>query len=124
MSKSIYDQHDAAFSNVQAFVILNGAKDRVATVAIKFPRDGAGRLYAYVHWIGTPMVRGYANGFGYDKRSAAVASAARRMPVTTPEVEMPGREEYNAFVQAMMKDSGHSWDRELENAGFTVLQAV
>lgn len=44
----IYDQHRAAFSNVSAYVItLDGEK--VATIAIKFPRDGAGRLYAYVH---------------------------------------------------------------------------
>lgn len=73
----IYDQHRAAFANVSAYVILRGG-ERVATIAFKFPRDGAGRLYAYVHWIGVPMVRGFAAGGGYDKRSAAVADAAQK----------------------------------------------
>lgn len=75
---NIYDQHNSAFRQVQAYVILKGS-ERVATIAFKFPHDGAGRLYAYVHWLGAPMVRGYANGYGYDKRSAAVESAVQVM---------------------------------------------
>ena len=39
----IYEQHDKAFSRVSAFVILDSKGERVATVAIKFPADGAGR---------------------------------------------------------------------------------
>lgn len=73
----IYEQHDAAFKRVSAFVIMS-AGERVATVAIKFPADGAGRLYAYVHWLGNEMTRGQASGYGYDKRSAAIADAARK----------------------------------------------
>ena len=123
MSKSIYDQHDAAFSSVQAFVVLNGAKDRVATVAFKFPRDGASRLYCYFHILGVPMVRGYAGGFGYDKRSAAAHSAVHRVPETDlgryPETLATIR-----AIKAAITDGGYAWDRELENAGFTVLQAV
>ena len=59
----IYEQHKAAFSNVSAFVIVKGG-ERVATIAFKFPRDGAGRLFAYVHWLGEEMIRGYASGGG------------------------------------------------------------
>ena len=81
----IYDQHRAAFSNVSAYVVMHGG-ERVATVAIKYPRDGAGRLYAYVHWLGVPMVRGFAGGGGYDKRSAACASAARKLDLSPPVV--------------------------------------
>lgn len=115
----IYTQHAAAFANVSAFVILNRAGERVATVAIKFPRDGAGRLYAYVHWIGAEMRRGHANGYGYDKRSAAVADAARRIewPLDTGS----GSAE---FAAAAMRDGGADWTRAVESAGFTVLQAV
>lgn len=72
---TVYEQHDAAFKQVSAFVITDSKGERVATIAFKFPKDGAGRLYAYVHWIGVPMVRGHANGYGYDKKSAAVESA-------------------------------------------------
>ena len=111
----IYTQHAAAFASVSAFVILNRAGERVATVALKFPRDGAGRLYAYVHWIGVEMKRGHANGYGYDKRSAAVADAARR-------IEWPA--DAAAFAAAATLDGGADWTRAVENAGFTVLQAV
>lgn len=53
----IYDLHSKAFARVSAYVVLDKSGERVATVAFKFPADGAGRLYAYVHWIGVPMVR-------------------------------------------------------------------
>lgn len=124
MSKatSIYDQHAAAFNRVSAFVILKGA-ERVATVAIKFPVDGAGRLYAYVHWIGTEMVRGHANGYGYDKRSAACASAAKRIPDNISGRGGDGVDR-TAFIDALADDNGHDWTRRLEAAGFTVHQAV
>lgn len=111
----IYDQHRAAFANVAAYVILdNNTGERVATIAFKFPRDGAGRLYAYIHWFGTEMVRGYAGGFGYDKRTAACASAARHL---SDKVAVP-------FADAIGRDDGYGWDHHLQNAGFTVLQAV
>lgn len=113
----IYTQHAAAFASVSAFVILNRAGERVATVALKFPRDGAGRLYAYVHWIGVEMKRGHAGGFGYDKRSAAVADAARR-------IEWPADADAATFAAAAMLDGGAGWTDAVENAGFTVLQAV
>lgn len=123
----IYEQHKAAFAHVSAYVILKDG-DRVATIAFKFPRDGAGRLWAYVHWIGTEMVRGYAGGYGYDKRSAAAASAARK---AISDHKDDARQEETAtlfdrreFFCALREDGGHSWDRELEGCGFTVLQAV
>lgn len=117
----IYDQHRAAFSQVSAYVVMHGA-DRVATVAIKYPRDGAGRLYAYVHWLGVPMVRGFAGGGGYDKRSAACASAARKLPEHLPEGYDAAA--YRRFVDVMRADGGLDWNTALTGAGFNVLQAV
>ncbi len=119
---SIYDQHDRAFAQVSAFVILKDG-ERVATVALKFPRDGAGRLYAYVHWIGTEMVRAQAGGYGYDKRSAAVAGAARKALKLYP-LTAGVDPSWDAFWKAAAKDDGCDWPRQLERAGFTVLQAV
>src|SRR3546814_19308140 len=75
---AIYDQHDKAFARVSAYVVTKDGA-RVANVSIKFPADGAGRLYAYVHWIGLEMVRDHANGYGYDKRTAAVSGCAARI---------------------------------------------
>jgi hypothetical protein len=108
----IYEQHAAAFANVSAYVIMRDGS-RVATIAFKFPRDGAGRLYAYVHWLGFPMVRGWAGGGGYDKRSAAVASAAKLIKAPDP-----------AFIAAIAKEDGMEWQNSLRSAGFDVLQAV
>lgn len=43
----IYDHYAAAFANVSAFVVVRDG-EKVAAIALKFPRDGAGRLYAYL----------------------------------------------------------------------------
>jgi len=126
----IYALHDKAFAQVQAFVILDAQGERVATVAIKFPRDGAGRLYAYTHAIGAPMTRGHANGYGYDKRSPAVAMGFAKAAYERASGEEPN--EYGARVQAhitAIRESlrtmgGEDWTRALEKAGYRVLQAV
>lgn len=123
---NIYELHDKAFARVSAFVVCRNG-EKVATVAIKFPADGAGRLYAYVHWLGLEMVRGYAGGYGYDKRSAAVESALARI-MALPDYEAHVRETASkACLSALTgarkgMDSG-DWTRALEKAGFTVLQA-
>lgn len=119
----IYDQHKAAFANVSAYVILDAQGSRVATIAFKFPRDGAGRLYAYVHWFGTSMVRGFASGYGYDKRSAACASAVKRLGAYDGS-EPTWRQGYEDFVGALKADDGNTWHMQLEAARFTVLKAV
>ena len=124
----VYTQHDAAFAKVSAFVILDTSGERVATVAIKFPRDGAGRLYAYVHLLGVEMVRAHANGYGYDKRSAAVAAAVAKIPAMgddRPEDYAAAVNRNRAALQSVARemDSG-DWTRAVEKAGFRVLQAV
>lgn len=116
---NIYDKHRAAFDAVSAYVIVRDG-ERVGTIAFKYPRDGAGRLYAYVHFHGIAMVRGFAAGGGYDKHSAACASAARAMVVKTGE----GTVHLDAFVTALAKDDGFGWDHNLRIAGFSVWQAV
>ena len=137
---NIYDQHRAAFANVSAFVILTATGETAATVALKCPREGAGRLYAYVHISGLPMVRGWADGGGYDKRSAAVASACARAKDTpyTPDDDAPaavrdGWKELNAQADALAAawreraprlDAGRDWTRALEREGFRVVQAA
>mgnify|MGYP006961546718 CR=1 FL=1 len=123
---NIYDQHRAAFGNVSAYVILRG-RNVVGNVAFKFPRDGAGRLYAYVHFHGAPMVRGFASGYGYDKRTAAVEDAFKKIDPANLDAYHANstRAEYARFVNAIdgAKD-GQDWGRSLENAGYTVAQAV
>ena len=124
MTTDIYKQFDAAFARVEAHVILRDGK-RVGTVAIKFPADGAGRLYAYVHWHGLEMVRGSASGYGYDKRSAACSAAGDKLPahISAHDIERIGAG-YAAFREAMRKDNGKTWHDALRDAGFEVMQAV
>lgn len=132
----IYKRHESAFSSVSAYVVLlNG--ERVATIAYKFPKDGAGRLYCYAHWLGTEMTRGHANGYGYDKKSAAAADAAKRMKGAqvwdktlnngfggyAKQTDAPSKDQA-AFIAALADDNGWHCDRRLQNAGFVVLQAV
>lgn len=120
MTTDIYDQHKHAFPNVSAYVIAHKG-ERVATIAFKYPRDGAGRLYAYVHWLGTEMVRGYAGGGGYDKHSAACRAAAKHMTRVATAQSYLGWSEFKA---ALMNDDGYYWNQHLERAGFQVWQAV
>lgn len=105
-----HELHNKAFSSVSAFVVCKD-NERVATIAFKFPKDDAGRLWCYFHFIGEPMVRAYAGGYGYDKKSAAVESAVEKLPD-------------NEFKAALSNIGGNTWDRALREAGFTVLQAV
>ena len=122
----IYEMHEKAFAHVSAFVIMRDGK-RVATIAFKFPRDGAGRLYAYVHWLGEPMVRGHASGYGYDKRSAACSDAARKLTPPEDDATQAATERVTAwlaFRDNLRRDDGSTWERALERAGFTVWQAV
>jgi hypothetical protein len=130
MPANIYDQHRASFAQVSAYVVVHNG-ERVATVALKFPRDGAGRLLAYVHWLGEPMVRGYAGGYGYDKSNAAVANAARKLTLSQG-LWPDGSYHYNPetvalhalFCDMLSRDDGVNWDDRLRDAGFKVWSAV
>lgn len=130
MAQDVYNQHRAAFARVETHVAVRNGR-RVATIAFKFPRDGVGRLYAYVHWLGEPMVRGFAAGYGYDRRSAACAAAARKLTLSegayadgTPHRGAEERAAWEAFRGALAKDDGMGWDRNLRDVGFVVWQAV
>lgn len=124
----IYELHEKAFKQVSAFVIMKDG-ERVATIAIKFPADGAGTLYAYVHWIGIEMVRGFARGYGYDKRTAAIANAVQTLKSKNGGWKAPvSRADHIGpvldFLNALARDAGPQWDSQLREAGFEVLQAV
>lgn len=110
MDQNIYDQHRKHTSRVGAYAILKDGQ-HVASITIAYPKDGASRLYAYVHYLGFPMLRGSATGYGYDKRSAAIASAVRHHSVTDWPAD---------FFVALNADDGHGWDRKLRDVGYIV----
>ena len=122
----IYDQHRAAFANVSAYIVMKNG-ERIASVAFKYPRNGAGRLYAYVHVFGTEMVRGFAGGYGYDKHSAAVEDAIRKAGSTEPgHLRSAWLDTVDAIRSAILDTNagGQYWDRRLRDAGYDVWQAV
>jgi len=116
----IYDQHAKHFARTSAAAILDSDGNHVANVTIRYPADGAGRLYAYVHWLGTEMVRGSASGYGYDKATAALAGAVR----DRQQSGVHSHEAQQDFLDALAKDGAQRWDGALRAAGFTVLQVV
>jgi hypothetical protein len=154
MTKSdVYDQHDKAFSLVSAYVIAKrvtneraNAKhtfseseqedqvERVATIAFKFPKDGAGRLNCFVHWIGAEMSKGYAGGYGYDKRSAAVQDAVEKIKPYKVDDPLTGEywekhvievnAEIDAFKALFKNIGGKDWSDVLRDAGYKVWSAI
>lgn len=119
----IYEQHQKAFGQVSAYVIADNRGERLANIAFKFPKDGAGRLHCYFHLFGTEMVRGHANGYGYDKKSAAVRDALSKLKVKDGCDVGVQKLMYVLQSQGAAMDSGN-WDNVLRNAGYNVLQAV
>lgn len=119
----IYEQHDKAFSHVSTYAILKDGVP-VAKVALKFPKDGAGRLWAYVHWIGCEMVRSYAGGYGYDKRSAAVQNAGVAFQVSKAWSEKGMDANGIEFINALREMGGKDWTHALQDAGFVVFQTA
>lgn len=98
----IYEQHQAAFRQVSAYVIVSQSGDRIASTA---------------------MVRGHANGYGYDKKSAAVRSAMENLKVK--DGCDPGVQKLMVVLQSHGSEmDADNWDNVLRNAGYNVFQAV
>lgn len=71
-----YDKFDKHFALVSAWVIVNEQGDQVGKMAAKYPKDGMGKLYLYLHLHGSQMVQVSVSGCGFDKLSVAVQKAA------------------------------------------------
>ena len=123
MPATIYDQYAKAFSSVSAYVICKNGT-RIATVAFRFPRDDAGRLRCFAHVVGAPMVRGYATGYGYDKKSAAAESAFARIDVADFMTGDPYSDHAATLKAALAANEGYVWYRRIRDAGYDVFQAV
>jgi hypothetical protein len=116
---TIYDKHAKTFASTSAYVICKD-NERIATVAFKF----GNAVLAYVHILGSEMQSGLAKGGGYDRQSAAVARAAYFILISKDEVSPETYKNGGALATAMRLDDGYDWKRHVENAGFTVWQAV
>ena len=70
------------------------------------------------------MVKGVANGGGYDKDSASVAAAVRKEQPRTGNPDPMKIDAQAAFYAAARLDGGKRWDVAVRDAGFSVFQAV
>lgn len=73
---TVYDKFDKHFSQVSAWVIVNEQGEQVGKMAAKYPKDGMGKLYLYLHLYGSEMVQVNVSGCGFDKLSVAIQKAA------------------------------------------------
>lgn len=124
----IYDLFDTAFRYHSASAIFKDGK-HVANLCFKFPRKGAGRLWCYLHVLSLPMVRGYASGYGYDKKSTAFCAAANKAASAKLE-SWQSKADYEAqqaiasglaalSIAARLVDE--DWRDALRGAGYTVV---
>jgi hypothetical protein len=86
-----------------AYVVMHGEK-LCATIAIKYPRDGAATLIAQAVVEGK-LWEGRAGGYGYAKDNAAMAGLCIGGKVT-------------------LADNGIGWTEQLAQAGYRVIQAL
>lgn len=69
---SIYDKHNKHFELVSAYAIVNNKGEHVGLMSCKYPKDGMGKLYVYLHLFGSLMKVESASGCGYDKLGTAL----------------------------------------------------
>lgn len=113
--KALEDKAEqTAWSRASAYLVFRGA-DLVGRIRFAHPKDGAGPLKVFVTDLSTcgetahtdPMLSrfySWAAGYGYDKHGACMSGCA--------------------FWGVTVKDAGHSWERQLENAGLTIHWAI
>lgn len=110
MKKTVYEklkdaEQSPAWNRAGAWVITNKeTKEYVGKVMFKFPKDGAGRLEAFM-WDWTakesrPIQHGTASGYGYDKKTAALGGMK--------------------FGNIKLIGQGKEWDGQLRDAGYDV----
>lgn len=116
-TSNIYDKHRAAFSRVTAAALVKSG-NQIGTIAFKYPADGAGRLYCYLHIHGEEMVRGSASGYGYDKAGAAFESAV------SAAIAKPENSLCRCLLEGCDNIGGVSWADALRQAGIDVFMAI
>lgn len=129
MIKSNWNKFDTAFAQVSSLVILDAeTKNVVAKIALKYPKDGAGRLSCYMHIAGTEVQIGTASGYGYDKRTAAIISAARSYMNTDIDLTVLREKNFKAYMLLDLLQSDQAqggWQEVInEKNGFIVIQAI
>lgn len=121
-----YAAFDKATGYMTALAIVKDGKS-IGRIVIKPGRDGAARLIAYVQVWGRPMVKGYATGYGYDKRGAALSLALCKLYdlINHDLAAGEARRALHAFYDiGMMHDQFDTITRAIEAAGYQLMRAL
>ena len=110
MSSTVYERFDQATARIQAWAILYRG-EYVGRVFIK----NSERCTAYVQIFGAQMQSGWANGHGYDRHTAAVEVAAKKLKqLQHPDDDPKARAILGEFQRAIAEGAeGEHWDRRL-----------
>lgn len=101
---SIYDKNAKHFELVRAYAIVNDKGEQVGLMNAKYPKDGMGKLYVYLHLFGSKMKVATASGCGYDKLGSALYKLAKTY---SQDQEKELNQDEMDFLQALeLCDSG------------------
>lgn len=122
MTNSVYDKHSKHFAQVSAYVIIDNEGNQKGTMSVKYPKDGIGKLFLYLHLHGTPMTQVSVSGCGFDKLSVAVQKAGDqyvKQNLGNDELTVQDLD----FLQALCHVN-HYFDRFNKYGEYRFLQAV
>lgn len=122
MTKNIYEQFDAATRELSAYAVFKGS-DPVGRVVFKRTASGM-RTTCFLQIWGSPMVKGVANGCGYDKDSASFTNAASQYGPNEPGRDVLGDEQSRRADFHAVKDNGYRWSDQLRELGYTVQHVI
>ena len=76
LNTSVYEKNAKHFELVRAYAIVNAEGEHVGLLNCKYPKDGLGKLYVYLHLFSSTMKVTTVSGCGYDKLGAALYKLA------------------------------------------------
>lgn len=115
---TVYDKFDKHFAQTSAWVIVNEQGEQVGKMVAKYPKDGMGKLYLYLHLHGSEMVQVSVSGCGFDKLSVAVQKAAEAYKYPT-EIK---NNDFD-FIEAL-KQVNHDFSNWNNYGSYKFLQAI
>lgn len=123
---SNWSKFDKAFSQVSAYVVLDReTKEVIAKIALKYPKDGAGRLSCYMHIVGSEVQIGIAGGYGYDKRTSAIIDAGEHCLVLATTTDSMTNRQLDFITLLNSTKAQGGWQEVInEQNGFLVIQAI
>lgn len=102
-SEQLRKCENTSWNRAGAYIILKDGKF-TGKIKVSYPKDGAGTLKVFLWDFENELQIGSASGYGYDKLSAAL--------------------EGMKFKDIVLTDHPQNWTRQLESAGYEIIQAI